>query len=132
MWADLAQKIDVPFVMRDVALWAFTGSFFNDRPNDAAEFAAAMAALDMKVEPYLAQLAVIQAHDAMDRVGGITAPTLVVAGEEDILIPVRLSQELHAAIPGAQWATVPGGHACLWETPAPFNACFLDFVKRVA
>jgi 3-oxoadipate enol-lactonase len=131
MWADLARKIDVPFVMRDVALWAFTGPFFNERPTDAAEFAAAMAALDMKVEPYLAQLAVIQEHDAMDRVGGIETPTLVLAGEEDILIPVRLSKALHGAIPGATWATVPGGHACIWEKPEAFNTRFLDFVKSL-
>ncbi len=50
----------VPFVMRDVALWAFTGPFFEERPDDAAEFAAAMAALPMSLEAYLSQLAVIQ------------------------------------------------------------------------
>lgn len=129
MWADLAQKTDVPFVMRDVALWAFTGPFFNERPNDAAEFAAAMASLDMSLEAYLAQLAVIQAHDAQERAKAIKVPTLVLAGEEDILIPVRLSKELQQAIPHAQWKTVPGGHACLWETPDPFNTAFLDFVR---
>ncbi len=128
-WADLAQKVDVPFVMRDVALWAFTGPFFEERPGDAAEFAAAMAALDMSVETYLAQLAVIQTHDAIGRVGAITVPTLVLAGEEDILIPVRLSKRLQQAIPGAAWKTVPGGHACLWESPDPFNEAFLDFVR---
>ncbi len=132
MWADLAKKIDVPFVMRDVALWAFTGPFFEERPADAAEFAAAMASLDQSVEAYLAQLAVIQEHDALGRVGKITVPTLVLSGEEDILIPVRLSRRLQEAIPGAQWKTVPGGHACLWETPAPFNAAFLDFVRRTS
>ena len=57
-------------------------------------------------------------------------PTLVLAGEEDILIPVRLSQRLHAAIPGAAWKTTPGGHACLWETPEPFNAAFLAFIAK--
>src|SRR5262249_7366371 len=56
MWADLAKAIDVPFVMRDVALWAFTGPFFNERRADAAEFAKAMASLDMSLEAYLAQL----------------------------------------------------------------------------
>lgn len=129
MWADLARGMGVPFVMRDVAVWAFTGAFFNERPADAAEFAAAMAALDMSVEAYLAQLAVIQQHDALGRVGAIKAPTLVLAGEEDILIPVRLSRDLHQAIPGSHWATVPGGHACIWETPEPFNQTFLDFVR---
>ena len=132
MWADLARAIDVPFVMRDVMLWAFTGPFFEDRPDDVAEFAAAMEGLDMPVEAYLAQLAVIQNHDTVDRVGQIKVPTLVLAGEEDILIPVRLSRKLRAAIPGARWATVPGGHACLWESPDPFNKTFIDFVRSSA
>ena len=131
MWADIAKKISVPFVMRDVALWAFTGPFFEDRPGDAAEFAAAMAALDQDVPTYLAQLSVIQTHDAADRLGQIKVPTLVLAGEEDILIPVRLSKKLQQAIPGAKWKTVPGGHACMWETPDPFNAAFIDFVRSV-
>ena len=129
MWADLAKAIDVPFVMRDVALWAFTGPFFNERPGDAAEFAAAMASLEMSLDAYLAQLAVIQDHDALGRARQIKVPTMVLAGEEDILIPVRLSRKLQEAIPGAEWKTVPGGHACLWETPDPFNKAFLDFVR---
>ncbi len=132
MWADLARGLGVPFVMRDVGLWAFTGPFFEDRPDDAAELATAMAAVDMPLDAYLAQLAVIQRHDALDRVAGLTVPTLVMAGEEDILIPVRLSQRLHAAIPGSHWATVTGGHACVQEHPDPFNAAFLDFIGGVA
>jgi 3-oxoadipate enol-lactonase len=129
MWADLAKATSVPFVMRDVALWAFTGPFFEERPEDAAAFADAMAALPMSLEAYLSQLAVIQAHDATDRLGLIKVPTLVLAGEEDILIPVRLSKILKEAIPGAAWATVPGGHACLWESPEPFNTTFIDYVR---
>ena len=132
MWADLARQVSVPFVMRDVALWAFTGPFFEERAADAAEFAAAMAGLDQSVETYLAQLSVIQTHDATDRIGQLKVPTLVLAGEEDILIPVRLSRQLQAAIPGARWKTVPGGHACLWESPDPFNNAFIDFVRSVS
>ena len=128
MWADLARATSVPFVMRDVALWAFTGPFFEERPDDAAAFAEAMAALPMSLEAYISQLAVIQAHDATDRLGQIKLPTLVLAGEEDILIPVRLSKKLKEAIPGAAWATVPGGHACLWESPEPFNTTFINYI----
>ena len=128
MWAELAKVTSVRFVMRDVALWAFTGPFFEERPGDAAEFAAAMAALPMSLEAYLSQLAVIQDHDATARLAQIKVPTLVLAGEEDILIPVRLSRKLQQAIPGAAWATVPGGHACLWESPEAFNTTFIEFV----
>ena len=64
--------------------------------------------MDMSVDAYLAQLNVIQTHDTTDRLGAISVPTLVLAGEEDILIPVRLSKALHEVVPGAQWATYAG------------------------
>jgi 3-oxoadipate enol-lactonase len=120
----------VPFVMRDVTLWAFTTGFFEQRPDEAAEFETAMRYMDQPVHAYLAQLAAIQAHDTTSRLAQITTPTLVLAGEEDILIPVSLSRRLHEGVPGSAWATTPGGHACIWEHPAPFNQVFLDFVRK--
>ena len=56
-------------------------------------------------------------------------PALVLAGEEDILIPVSLSRRIHEGIPGSEWATTKVGHACVWEHPAPFNEAFLKFVR---
>ena len=35
MWGDLAPALGVPFVMRDVTLWAFTVPFFSERPDEA-------------------------------------------------------------------------------------------------
>ncbi|MGN6303071.1 MAG: alpha/beta fold hydrolase [Angustibacter sp.] len=129
MWGDMAPQLGVPFVMRDVTLWAFTVPFFTQREDELKEFEEGMAALPMSVDAYLSQLNVIQTHDTRDRIGSLTVPCMVLAGEEDILIPTRLSKELHDLIPGAQWRTVPGGHACLWETPGPFNQAYLDFVR---
>jgi hypothetical protein len=31
MWADMAPVLGIPFVMRDVTLWAFTVDFFSSR-----------------------------------------------------------------------------------------------------
>jgi 3-oxoadipate enol-lactonase len=130
MWADMAPVLGVPFVMRDVTLWAFTVPFFEQRGEELAEFETAMRYMDQPVYAYLAQLAVIQNHDTTSRLGQITVPTLVLAGQEDILIPVSLSRRIHEAIPGSEWATTKGGHACVWEHPAEFNRTFLDFVRR--
>ena len=130
MWADLAPVAGVPFVMRDVTLWAFTLPFFEQREAELAEFEVAMRYLDQPVHAYLAQLAVITDHDTTARLGEITTPTLVLAGAEDILIPVALSRRLHEGVAGSEFATTPGGHACLWEHPGPFNEAFLAFVKR--
>jgi 3-oxoadipate enol-lactonase len=130
MWADLAPALGVPFVMRDVTLWAFTVPFFEQRGDELAEFETAMRHLDMPVSAYLAQLAVIQNHDTASRLGRLNVPSLVLAGAEDILIPVSLSRRLHEAVPDSQWATTKGGHGCMWEHPAEFNQAFLDFVRQ--
>jgi 3-oxoadipate enol-lactonase len=130
MWADMAPVLGVPFVMRDVTLWAFTVPFFEQREAELAEFETAMRYMDQPLPAYLAQLAVIQHHDTRSRLGQITVPSLALAGEQDILIPVSLSRQIHDAIPGSEWATTAGGHACVWEHPAEFNQIFLDFVRR--
>jgi 3-oxoadipate enol-lactonase len=129
MWGELAPVLGVPFVMRDVTLWAFTLDFFQRREAELAEFETAMRYLDMPVHAYLAQLAVIQEHDTTAHLADIATPTLVLAGEQDILIPVALSQDLCKGIPGARWRTTPGGHGCVWEHPEPFNATFVEFLR---
>jgi 3-oxoadipate enol-lactonase len=129
MWHDMAPVNGVPFIMRDVTLWAFTVPFFEEREDEAKEFEAEMAAMDMSVEAYLAQLNVIQTHDTTGRLDQISTPTLVLAGEEDILIPVSLSKRLREQIPGADWSTTKGGHACIWEHPGEFNRTYLDWIS---
>jgi 3-oxoadipate enol-lactonase len=130
MWADLAPVLGVPFVMRDVTLWAFTVGFFEQREAELAEFEQAMRYMDQPVHAYLAQLAVIQQHDTTSRLGQLTMPALVLAGEQDILIPVALSRRLADGVAGSEFVTTPGGHACLWEHPAEFNQAFLQFLQR--
>ncbi|CAN5131562.1 alpha/beta hydrolase [soil metagenome] len=130
MWADAAQVMGVPFVMRDVTLWAFTLDFFQNREAELAEFETAMRYMDQPVHAYLSQLAVIQNHDETANLGTLTMPTLVLAGDEDILIPTALSHDLHELIPGSVWRTTPGGHGCMWEHPDEFNSAFIGFLRE--
>ena len=130
LWADMAPVMGVPAVMRDVALWAFTPVFFETGGEGLADMEAAMAALDQPLDAYLAQLQAIRTHDTRARLATLKAPTMVLAGAADLLIPVPLSRRLCDAIPGAEWATSPGGHAFLWEYPEAFNAAVLDFFGR--
>jgi 3-oxoadipate enol-lactonase len=132
LWAEMAAVMGVPAVMRDVTLWAFTTEFFETRGDELAEFETAMRFIDQPVPTYLAQLNSIQTHDATERLGAVQVPTLVLAGVQDILIPVELSRRLHSLVPGAAWATTRGGHACLWEHPDPFNNTVLEFLSSVS
>jgi 3-oxoadipate enol-lactonase len=51
---------------------------------------------------YMHQAAAVAAHDTYDRLNQITAPTLVVHGEEDIFVPPANALVLAEKIPGAE------------------------------
>jgi len=60
--------------------------------------------------------------DATGSLAAIQAPTLVVTGDADTLIPPAESEQLAAAIPHAKLVTIPGaGHLVAHEKPAEFN-----------
>lgn len=64
---------------------------------------------------------------------GITAPTLIVAGEEDHPVPLHHQHAVAAAIPGAVIEVVPvTGHAVMIERPALFNARLARFLASVS
>jgi pimeloyl-ACP methyl ester carboxylesterase len=48
------------------------------------------------------------AHDTLDRLGGITAPTLVVVGEQDLLSPPWQAKAVADRIPGARYELLTG------------------------
>lgn len=55
-------------------------------------------------------------HDALDRLRAIAAPTLVIAGEEDRIIPAANSATLADCIPDARLELIRGaGHLFFLE-----------------
>lgn len=75
------------------------------------------------------QTAAIRTHDTLDRLGQISAPTLVLVGAQDILTPVVYSEELAKGIPGATLKVLdPGGHSVLFEYEDAANAALLEFL----
>lgn len=57
-------------------------------------------------------------HDLSTRIGGITAPTLVLCGTHDLIVPFHHSEQIAAAIPEATLIAVPdAGHLVIWERP---------------
>lgn len=71
--------------------------------------------------------------DVVERLRGVTLPTLVIHGEDDRAIPPARARQLAAAIPGARLEPIPrGGHLCTVEEPAAVNEVLLDFLARQA
>jgi pimeloyl-ACP methyl ester carboxylesterase len=71
-------------------------------------------------------------HDTRGDLGRITAPTLVVYGEEDELIrPDRASRPLLAGLPHAEYLLIPdAGHLVSLEQPEAFDAAITGFFAR--
>ena len=131
LWRELVPHLGVGFTQREILLWAFTPEFVEERPDECDEVERDLAANPQDPAAYLAQLSAIETHDTRDRLGAITCPTLTLVGERDLIIYPSLSRRMHDALPRSTWVEVPGGHACLWELPDPFNEAVLRFLEGV-
>jgi pimeloyl-ACP methyl ester carboxylesterase len=84
------------------------------------------------IETIVKQMGAVQGFDAYDRLGGIKAPTLVVHGDADVLVPTANGRTLHERIPGSQLAIISGvGHMMSWEKPAETARVITEFLCRV-
>jgi 3-oxoadipate enol-lactonase len=85
----------------------------------------------MSPEAYGRQADAYRQFDALDRLAAITAPTLVVVGEQDSLTPPWIAREVAEAIPGARFEVIRGdgsSHVVPIERPDEFNRLVLDFL----
>jgi len=81
-------------------------------------------------EAYQAQLRAVAAHDTYDRLPDIDAPTLVLHGTDDPLLPAANGRILAERIPGAKLVLLDGArHAYLLEKQAEADAAVLDFLR---
>ena len=70
--------------------------------------------------------------DHRDDLAAITAPTLVVVGDEDQVTGPRAAQRLADGIPGAELVTiVDAGHLANQEQPEAFNEALVRFLASV-
>jgi len=114
----LPRVFNQAFIDRDLAkiLQVFTGSL---------QWGFSMDAI-------LCQVGACMDHRTTDRLRTITAPTLVITGDADRLIPPGNSDILAREIPGARLVKIPGGsHGFNFETPEVFNREVTDFLATV-
>ena len=78
----------------------------------------------------VARMEMILAHDRLEDLPRIKCPTLVIVGEADFCTPPHLSEQMAAAIPGAEFAKLPGGHFFFMERPEAFNDRVEAFIAK--
>ena len=81
-------------------------------------------------DAWLAQAAAGASFDALDRIEGIAAPTLVLHGTEDAVVDSRNTALLALRIPDACVELFPGGgHLFFWEQPDRFVEVVTEFLR---
>lgn len=79
----------------------------------------------------LAQLEALDKHDVLAQLGDIDCPTLVLGAKMDMMVPGFASEEIAAAIPGAELTMFETGHGCVIEEMDAFNARVAKFLASL-
>jgi pimeloyl-ACP methyl ester carboxylesterase len=88
-------------------------------------------ALPTPVPVIMLQMQAIAAHDTLDRLQEISAPTLVIHGTVDEMLPYSNAVLIASKIPDAQLETLEGvGHMFWWEQPERSAAAIRSLVER--
>jgi len=112
------------------AMAAVAGPGFARRDPDALEEIVALALAQPTPEVAFArQFRAVLASDRTPMLPSITAPTLVIHGAEDPLIPPVNGRTLAQAIPQAGLVELPDcGHLPMWECPARLAEVVEEFL----
>lgn len=133
MWderIELARKEGMePHVESTVARW-FTPPFIPAHPDTVDRVREMIRATNPS--GYAACGEAVKTFDAGDRLASISAPTLIVVGQEDPGVPVEAARALQERIQGARLVMLPNAsHLSNIEQPDAFNRTVMDFLEGV-
>lgn len=101
-----------------------------DRP-DLMKQARSLIVANTRQGVSTAVKAIMERRDSTPLLGDIKAPTLILAGAEDTLIPPTEADAMHKAIPTSQCEVMPlAGHLPNLEQSEPFNALLWQFLQK--
>ena len=124
-----AAGLEAEVVLKTIYTRLYGSNFLSQAANIQAELQRMLTdPVPQTPRGYQAQVRAIAQFDARDDLARIACPVLVVNGQEDVLTPSYLSEELKALIPQARLAFISNcGHMIPQEKPVEFSQIILDF-----
>lgn len=128
-WIDLHRLVGPVEFFRQALPWLATGRTLAD-PTRVANLLDYAARHPQPSADFARQAEAAVGHDRLADLARITAPTLVIRGDQDLLSPAWRSHEIAEAIPGARLMTLPdAGHSVNLEQQTAFNQTVRDFLS---
>lgn len=134
-WKDGGSSPDVPYPATEEAMRRQFLAGLGQAVSEPSKFLRAMEALAarMRFSPERFRWtgeAEYDAYDVRARIGEVRAPTLIVHGEDDSVVPPERGRELARGIPGARLVAFPGcGHWPFVERRSEFLAAVKEFLR---
>jgi 3-oxoadipate enol-lactonase/4-carboxymuconolactone decarboxylase len=113
-----------PLVQATLGRW-FTPSFPAEHPAIAEQIGAMLSSTDD--ESYASCCEAIASMDLRDDLKSISAPTLIIGGGDDPVVPPAVASGMQQAIPGSSLTIIAGAaHLANIEQSGRFNAALFD------
>ena len=130
-WAKTAKEKGMIEVGKEAAQWVMSPRSFR-RLVPAFTWMGPLAALRPR-HSFVSQIDAIlnTREDLVDQLSTITAPTMVIVGNQDILTPRGDSEEIAERIPNAELVVISGAaHGLMMEHSSTFNKILIEFLQR--
>jgi 3-oxoadipate enol-lactonase len=130
-WAKTAEEKGMIEVGKEAAQWVMSPRSFR-RLVPAFTWMGPLAALRPR-HSFVSQIHAIldTREDLVDQLSTITAPTMVIVGNQDILTPRGDSEEIAERIPNSELVVISGAaHGLMMEHSSTFNKILIEFLQR--
>ncbi len=108
----------------------FSDKFVRENPQKIEEFVEISFRHYQPAFAFFQQFDACQKHDTADRVGRIAAPTLIMTGDDDLLVPPENSHILKELMPSSELILFPRCRHCFFlEAADEFNEKAIAFFK---
>jgi pimeloyl-ACP methyl ester carboxylesterase len=110
-------------------LWIASAPYYDDHFDEMVRDQSTARDDYMPLVAFQAQSDACSMHNTFDRLGTISAPTLLTVGDADIFTPLRLTVEMHGRMPSSEMVVFNGlGHIHHWEDLKRFNDVTIQFL----
>lgn len=110
-----------------IAAW-LTADFREREPQITARLKQML--IDTPVQGYVACCEALSTLDLRDQLPRITAPTLVIAGRQDVATPVAAGELVRSSIPGASMTLLDAAHISNVEQSHSFTEAVVGFLTQ--